>query len=34
MENSLRAEVDGLVAKVLATEGESLVVDQPIIEFE
>ena len=34
MENSLRAENDGVVAKVLAAQGESLMVDQPIIEFE
>ena len=34
MENSLRANEDGVVAKVLAEEGESLVVDQPILEFE
>ncbi len=34
MENSLRATSDGVVAKVLARQGESLVVDQPILEFE
>ena len=34
MENSLRAEEDIVVAKVLAEQGESLVVDQPILEFE
>ena len=34
MENSLRATNDGVVAKVLARQGESLVVDQPILEFE
>jgi propionyl-CoA carboxylase alpha chain len=34
MENVLRAERDGAVAKVLAQVGESLVVDQPILEFE
>ncbi len=34
MENSLRAESDMVVAKVLAEEGDSLVVDQPILEFE
>ncbi len=34
MENSLRAPSDGRIAKVLAREGQSLVVDQPIIEFE
>jgi propionyl-CoA carboxylase alpha chain len=34
MENSLRATEDVVVAKVLAEEGQSLVVDQPILEFE
>jgi propionyl-CoA carboxylase alpha chain len=34
MENSLRAEQDGVVAKVLAEQGDSLMVDQPILEFE
>jgi len=34
MENSLRATDDLVIAKVLAEEGESLVVDQPILEFE
>jgi propionyl-CoA carboxylase alpha chain len=34
MENSLRAADDGVVAKVLAEEGDSLAVDQPILEFE
>jgi propionyl-CoA carboxylase alpha chain len=34
MENSLRAEQDVKVAKVLANQGESLDVDQPILEFE
>ncbi|MCC5870426.1 MAG: acetyl/propionyl/methylcrotonyl-CoA carboxylase subunit alpha [Gammaproteobacteria bacterium] len=34
MENSLRAINDGVVTKVLAQQGESLVVDQPILEFE
>ncbi|MFU8815095.1 MAG: acetyl-CoA carboxylase biotin carboxylase subunit [Pseudomonadales bacterium] len=34
MENSLRAIDDGVVAKVLALQGESLSVDQPIVEFE
>jgi propionyl-CoA carboxylase alpha chain len=33
MENVLFAPADGVVAKVLAGKGESLVVDQPIIEF-
>jgi propionyl-CoA carboxylase alpha chain len=34
MENSLRAEQDVIIADVLATEGESLAVDQPILEFK
>ena len=34
MENSLRATEDVVVAKVLAEQGESLMVDQPILEFE
>ncbi len=34
MENSLRAEEDGIVAKVMAAEGDSLMVDQAILEFE
>jgi len=34
MENSLRAENDGVVAKVMAEQGDSLMVDQPIVEFE
>jgi propionyl-CoA carboxylase alpha chain len=33
MENVLFAAADGVVAKVLAGKGESLVVDQPIVEF-
>ncbi len=33
MENVLFAAADGVVAKVLANKGESLSVDQPIIEF-
>jgi propionyl-CoA carboxylase alpha chain len=33
MENSLRAEQDGIVAKVLAAQGDTLVVDQAIVEF-
>jgi propionyl-CoA carboxylase alpha chain len=33
MENVLFAAADGVVDKVLAAQGESLVVDQPIIEF-
>jgi len=34
MENVLFAAADGVVAKVLAGKGESLSVDQPIVEFE
>jgi propionyl-CoA carboxylase alpha chain len=34
MENSLRAVEDVTIAKVLANEGESLVVDQPILTFK
>jgi propionyl-CoA carboxylase alpha chain len=34
MENVLFAAADGVVGKVLASKGESLVVDQPIVEFE
>jgi propionyl-CoA carboxylase alpha chain len=33
MENVLFAVADGVVGKVLATRGESLMVDQPIVEF-
>jgi propionyl-CoA carboxylase alpha chain len=33
MENVLFAAADGVVGKVLATKGDSLVVDQPIVEF-
>ena len=33
MENVLFAMADGVVGKVLATKGESLAVDQPIVEF-
>ena len=33
MENVLRAERDGRVARVLAAMGETLAVDQPILEF-
>jgi len=33
MENVLFAPADGVVAKVLAAKGESLAVDQPIVEF-
>ena len=34
MENVLRAERDGVVAKVHAEAGDSLAVDQPILEFD
>lgn len=34
MENVLRAEDDRRVAKILASPGDSLAVDQPILEFE
>ena len=34
MENSLRANEDVVVAKVLVEEGDSLVVDQALLEFE
>ncbi len=34
MQNLLRAERDGKVAKLLVAVGETLVVDQPILEFE
>jgi propionyl-CoA carboxylase alpha chain len=34
MENSLRAIDDVVIAKVIASQGDSLVVDQPILEFE
>jgi propionyl-CoA carboxylase alpha chain len=34
MENSLRAIEDVVIAKVLADQGDSLMVDQPILEFE
>jgi propionyl-CoA carboxylase alpha chain len=34
MENSLRASRDGKVARVLANQGQSLAVDQPILAFE
>jgi propionyl-CoA carboxylase alpha chain len=33
MENLLRAERDGRVAKLHARPGDSLAVDQPIVEF-
>jgi propionyl-CoA carboxylase alpha chain len=34
MENSLRAEDNAKVAKILVSVGDSLEVDQPILEFE
>jgi propionyl-CoA carboxylase alpha chain len=34
MENSLRAVQDGIVAKISAIEGDSLMVDEIILEFE
>jgi propionyl-CoA carboxylase alpha chain len=34
MENVLFAAADGIVGKVLAAKGESLAVDQPIVEFQ
>jgi propionyl-CoA carboxylase alpha chain len=34
MENSLRATDDVIILKVLADQGDSLMVDQPILEFE
>ncbi len=34
MENVLFAAADGVVGKVLAAKGDSLTVDQPIVEFE
>ncbi|TWU33912.1 acetyl-CoA carboxylase biotin carboxylase subunit [Novipirellula artificiosorum] len=34
MENVLLAEQDGIVAKVLANVGDTLAVDQPILEYE
>jgi propionyl-CoA carboxylase alpha chain len=33
MENVLRAERDGTIAKIYANEGDSLAVDAPILEF-
>ena len=33
MENSLRATDDVTIARVLVEQGQSLVVDQPIVEF-
>ena len=34
MENVLFAAADGVVSKVVASKGDNLVVDQPIVEFE
>jgi len=34
MENVLRAEQDGVIAAVKAESGETLAVDQVILEFE
>ncbi len=34
MENVLRAELDGTVARVLSRPGDSLALDQVILEFE
>jgi propionyl-CoA carboxylase alpha chain len=34
MENSLRATEDVVIAKVMAGQGDSLMVDQPILEFQ
>ncbi|MGH6618399.1 MAG: acetyl-CoA carboxylase biotin carboxyl carrier protein subunit [Alphaproteobacteria bacterium] len=34
MENVLRAERDGVIKTIHAGAGESLAVDQPILEFE
>ena len=34
MENSLRATEDVTIAKIFAKQGETLTVDQPILEFE
>ena len=34
MENVLRAAQDGSVKELLSEEGDSLMVDQPILEFE
>ena len=34
MENVMKAESDAIVAKIRATPGTTLGVDQPIIEFE
>ena len=34
MENSLRATEDGIISKIMTEQGQTLTVDQPIIEFE
>jgi propionyl-CoA carboxylase alpha chain len=34
MENVLRAERDGVVANISATQGDTLAVDEVILEFE
>jgi len=34
MESNLKAEKDGQIKRIVATAGESLSVDQVIIEFE
>jgi len=34
MENVLRAPMDGTIAKTIADQGDSLTVDQVILEFE
>jgi propionyl-CoA carboxylase alpha chain len=34
MENSLRAIQDGIVSKIFAVEGDSLMVDEIILDFE
>jgi len=34
MENILRAERDGVIGEIHASTGDSLVVDQKILEFE
>jgi propionyl-CoA carboxylase alpha chain len=34
MENSLRASEDIIIAKIFAKQGDTLAVDQPILEFE
>jgi len=34
MENVLFASADGVVKEIKAAQGESLAVDQPIVEFE